>query len=63
LFAVEARQWRTYPDTTSAALRRCDLRSAAGAEPADSVAQILWLVRLAKPDMRADEPELKTVDG
>ena len=39
LFAVEARQWRTYPDTTSTALRIGDLRSVAGPEPADSVAQ------------------------
>src|SRR6266446_904966 len=39
LFAVEAREWRTHPDTASAALRIGDLRSAAGPEPADSVAQ------------------------
>jgi hypothetical protein len=39
LFAVEARQWRTYPDTTSSALRAGDLRSVANAEPGDSVAQ------------------------
>jgi len=39
LFAVEAREWRTYPDTASSALRIGDLRSAAGPEPADSVAQ------------------------
>jgi len=37
LFAVEAREWRTYPDSASAALSIGDLRSAAGPDPADSV--------------------------
>ena len=39
LFAVEAREWRAYPDSTSSALRIGDLRSVAGPEPAYSVAQ------------------------
>ena len=73
LFAVEARQWRTYPDSTSAALRTGHLRRFACPDPTDSVAQtlygesskpmtsLLWLVRLAKRDLRADEPEPQTV--
>jgi hypothetical protein len=39
LFAVAAREWRTYPDTASSGLRIGDLRSGAGPEPSDSVAQ------------------------
>jgi cytochrome c peroxidase len=35
--AVEAGEWRTYPDSTSSALRIGDLRSGAGPEPADSI--------------------------
>jgi hypothetical protein len=74
LFAVEAREWRTYPDSTSSALRIGDLRSGAGPEPADSVAQDAkqrkletndissWLVRVAKHPMRADEPEPEIAD-
>ena len=75
LFAVEAREWRTYPDSIpSAALRTGHLRRFAYPEPlTDSVAQtlygesskpmtsLLWLVRLANRDLRADEPEPQTV--
>jgi hypothetical protein len=39
LFAVEARKWRTYPDSATAALRIGHLRRCACPEPADSVAQ------------------------
>jgi hypothetical protein len=69
LFAVEAREWRTYPDSASAGVRIGSMRRCACPEPADSVAQnskrrkletndVSSLARpFAKPRMRADEPE------
>jgi len=65
LFAVEARQWRTYPDTASAALRSGYLPGIAIAVAGDTVGPtfLLRLVRLAKPDMRADEPAEEIADG
>ena len=69
LFAVAAREWRTYPDTAASTLRIGDLRSGAAPEPADPVAQcaygadvkLFWLVRLA-PDLKAKE-ELMVVQN
>jgi hypothetical protein len=49
LFAVEAREWRTHPDTTSAALRSGDLPGIAIALAGDTIGptSLLRLVRLA----------------
>ena len=62
MFAVEAREWRTYPDSASSALRSGDLPGIAIAVAGDTIGptSLLWLVRLAKLDMRADEPKLET---
>jgi hypothetical protein len=70
LFTVEAREWRTYPDSAAAAVRIGHLRRCACPEPADSVTQdakrrkletndVSSLVRPSrKPEMRADELEI-----